>query len=246
MNLKLEELRKRLLDPGTQASPPPRVETIYKRSAETSGTAEPPVTNGSDTAERRNVSAHETQSDPEPEPIENTAFQDIRADSDLTAPKARYQLAQAVGKVFESTKLHQERLAELAKSFDVIERTADAAARAFEPIIEFRDQMAKLSKTFEPMRSFQEQLGTMAESFEPMKALHEQMVQLAQAFETNLTQFARSLEPVKAFQTHLARLATTFESVSELQDQFLELSETFHVSSQSDGDGNGAGTSDQD
>lgn len=238
MNLKLEELRKRLLDPAATAATPP-AETIYRRSAEPPTSAPEPaavVANGMDAAERRtSTPSRETQqATVQPESLASTVLQYVGENAD--PGKSRYQLAQAVSKVFESTRQYQERLADLARSFDTIEQTAQAATRAFEPIRAFGAQMEKLSSTFEPMRSFQAQLGALAESFEPMKALHEQIALLAEAFQLNLAQFAQSMEPAKAFQAQIAKLAKTFEAVGELQNQFLELSETFRVASRGSND----------
>jgi hypothetical protein len=232
MNLKLEELRKRLLDPTASTTPPP-AETIYRRSADPTSPPESGVIAGvTDAAELRSTPLPDTQQPTaQPDSLASTVLQYVGETADPGKP--RYQLAQAVTKVFESTRQYQERLADLAKSFDTIEQTAQSATRAFEPIRAFREQMEKLSSTFEPMRSFQEQLGTLAETFEPMKALHEQIAMLAEAFQINLAQFARSMEPAKAFQAQLAKLAKTFEGVGELQSQFLELSETFRVASRS-------------
>jgi hypothetical protein len=234
MNLKLEELRKRLLDPAAP-NPPSPGETIYKRSAEAiigspESPATPAMSNGTETVEQRNTPARDTQpSTVQAESLASSVLQYVGETAH--AGKSRYQLAQAVTKVFESTRQYQERLADLAKSFDTIEQTAQSAARAFEPIRAFREQMEKLSSTFEPMRSFQKQLGTLAESFEPMRALHDQIAMLAEAFQINLAEFARSMEPARAFQVQIAKLAKTFEAVDELQSQFLELSETFGVAS---------------
>jgi hypothetical protein len=235
MNLKLEELRKRLLDSTPSAAPPP-AETIYKRSADPISQPESPViTNLPDAAERKSTPSRDTQ--PPTAQTDSLASTVLQYGGENADPgKSRYQLAQAVTKVFESTRQYQERLADLAKSFDTIEQTALAATRAFEPIRAFREQMVKLSSTFEPMRSFQEQLGTLADSFEPMRALHDQIAMLAEAFQINLAEFARSMEPAKAFQVQIAKLAKTFEAVSELQSQFLELSETFRVASRSGDD----------
>jgi uncharacterized phage infection (PIP) family protein YhgE len=235
MNLKLEELRKRLLDP-TASPTTAQAETIYKRSAESTSPPEAPVaTNGADAAAPGSTQLRETQQPTAaPDSLASTVLQyvgETGSTSSSDPGKSRYQLAQAVTKVFESTKQYQERLADLANSFEAIEQTAQSAARAFEPIRAFRAQMEKLSSTFEPMRSFQEQLGTLAESFEPMKALHEQIAMLAEAFQINLAQFARSMEPAKKFQLELAKLAKTFEAVGELQGQFQDLAETFRFAS---------------
>lgn len=226
MNLKLEELRKRLLDTATAPGAPG--ETLYKRSTEGGGSPEP----GSVAVESGSAPAGEARSGAQPVSVSSSVLQYVAGDeSDKGSPKSRYHVAQAVAKVFESTRMHQERLAELSRSFDSIEQIAQVAARAFEPIREFHAQMEKLSSTFAPMRSFQEQLGTMAETFEPMKALHDQMLQMAEAFQINLAQFATSLEPARRFQAQLAELVKVFESVGELQTQFVELSEAFRVAS---------------
>jgi len=239
MNLKLEELRKRLLDPTPSADAAPPVETIYKRSAEhLSPPQHPVVVDGGDGAGRPPIP--ETQQPTAgPGGLAGAVLQSVgQGVGDNAAPGThRYQLAQTVTKVFDSTRQHQEQLAELGKSFDAIEELAQSAANALEPIRAFRDQMEKLSGTFGPMRSFQEQLGTLAESFEPMKALHEQIAMLAEAFQINLAQFARAMEPARNFQVQLARLAKSFEAVDELQSQFLQLSESFGVASKA---GNGA------
>lgn len=233
MNLKLEELRKRLLDPTASALPSP-AETIYKRSADVVSPPDPPLDDTNIAAERRSTPLRETQQPmPQSDSLAGTVLQYVGETVD--GGKSRYQLAQAVTKVFDSTRQYQERLADLAKSVDTIEQTAQSATRAFEPIRAFREQMLKLSSTFEPMRSFQEQLGTLAESFEPMKALHEQIAMLGEAFQINLAQFARSMEPAKVFQVQLAKLAKSFEAVGELQSQFLELAETFRVAARSNG-----------
>ena len=239
MNLKLEELRKRLLDPTPTSTAPP-AETIYKRSAELPSSSRPDVVvNGVNAGERGSTSAPETpQPTAQPDSLAGTALQGAEAGN------SRYQLAQAVSKVFESTRQYQEQLADLGKSFDTIEQLARAAANAFEPIRAFRDQMEKLSSTFEPMRSFQEQLGTLAESFEPMKALHEQIAMLGEAFQINLAQLAGAMEPARNFQVQLAGLARSFEAVDELQGQFLQLSESFGVASKAGNGASGASVSD--
>jgi DNA repair exonuclease SbcCD ATPase subunit len=234
MNLKLEELRKRLLD---TTNPLPPGETIYRSNAEAGSSPrleQASVTEEMAVAESKSTSAIASQ----PAPVASTVKQYGAGDEgNSVSPKTSYNVAQAVAKVFDSVRGHQERLAELSKSLESIEQIAQSASRAFEPIETFHTQMKKLSGTFEPMRSFQHELGAMAEAFEPMRALHEQMAQMAQAFEINLAQLARCLEPAKKFQAQLIRLAKSFETASELQAQFLELSDSFRNSPRSNGKG---------
>lgn len=229
MNLKLEELRKRLLDP---TNPLPPGETIYRSSAEAA--ASPGLsTDGEAVADP--VGMPET--DAASVVFANSAVREPipGGEEDTGKSKAGYNVAQAVAKVFDSVRTHQEHLAELAKSLDAIEQMAQSASRAFEPIEAFHVQMRKLSSTFEPMRSFQQQLGAMAETFEPMKVLHDQMGDMAQAFELHLVQLARCLEPAKKFQAQIIRLAKSLEAAGELQVQFIELSEAFRGTLRSGG-----------
>jgi len=236
MNLKLEELRKRLLDSMPGADAP--AETVYKRSTEGAISSEPVSATAALGSATAQPATREAQGATQPVSVAGGVLQYVTGeDKEKAGAKSRYHVAHAVAKVFESTRIHQERLAELSKSFDSIEQMAQAAARAFEPIRAFHAQMEKLSGTFEPMRSFQEQLGAMAATFEPMKALHEQMVQMAEAFQFNLAQFATSLEPARKFQAQLEKLAKVFESVGELQEQFVELSEAFRSAARGGGEG---------
>jgi hypothetical protein len=231
MNLKLEELRKRLLDPATpNAMLAP--ETIYRRSIESPAAVIP-----TSAPELRPAPARAT-ADQENPADDQHGLSGTPSDSVGNLPEngiPPYQLAQAVTKVFESTRQCQETFAALGQSLDFIEQTAQSAARAFEPIRAFREQMEKLAATFAPMRSFQEQLGTLAAEFEPMRALHDQIATVAEAFQANLAQLAQSMEPAKGFQVQLSKLAQAFEKVSQLQAQFIDLAETFRVASRGSG-----------
>src|ERR1700730_18617742 len=180
MNLKLEELRKRLLDQTAPAAPP--TETIYKRSGDSVSPLETPaVTIGIDTAAPRSTQLRETpQSTGQPDLLASTVLQYVGETADPA--KSRYQLAQAVTKVFETTKQYQDRLADLANAIDTIEQIAQSATRAFEPIRAFRDQMQKLSSTFEPMRAFQAQLTKLANTFDAVGELQGQFLELSETF----------------------------------------------------------------
>ena len=229
MNLKLEELRKRLLDPATPNAMLAPDTTIYRRSTEPSAAAIPaPVTEVKEALARPAMDP-ENQQRINHQSLNGAPVQSAGSFAENAFPP--YQLAQAVTKVFESTRQCQDTIAALGQSFELIEQTAQSAARALEPIRAFREQMAKLASTFAPMRSFQEQLGSLAAEFEPMRALHDQIAMVAEAFQTNLAQLALSMEPAKGFQIQLTKLAQSFETVSQLQSQFIELAETFRVAS---------------
>ncbi len=145
-------------------------------------------------------------------------------------PAVQYELADAVAKVFEQTKAFQMRLQDLSKVFEPIDRMGNSAARAFEPLRGFHDQMAQLARSFEPMRAFQQQLAQLAQTFEPMKALESQLGQLADSFQNHLAELIKSLEPARQMHERIERLAATFDQAAELQAQFTELRDAFRLS----------------
>jgi len=239
MNLKLEELRKRLLDPLPAPGAP--AASVYKRSSSElyPGQARP--------AEEIKLGASAEQQPDENAPKPSSAaLAAVPAKASVTSamldyvekatatsgeeamdPNGQYQLAQAVAKVFEQTKTFQDRFAELNRMFEPIEQVGMAAARTFEPLKAFEEQLVQLAGSFEPMRAFQLQLAQLAQTFEPMKGLQQQLAQLSEAFQIHLARLAKSLDPVKEFQTELLKLAHAFDPVADLQRQFVELVDTF-------------------
>ena len=146
------------------------------------------------------------------------------------APGGQNELAEAVAKVFEQTKAFQNRLEELNRIFDPIDRAGNSAARAFGPLRGFQKQMAQLAKSFEPMRTFQAQLSQIAQTFEPMKALEDQLSRLADSFQAHIADLIKALEPAKQLRDRIQNLSAAFEEASELQEQFGELYEAFQLS----------------
>jgi hypothetical protein len=236
VNLKLEELRKRLLEPMPTAGSGNSV-TVYRRNLNESYANQPPLV-------RQPVveaEAAESELDTSRELIDEGASLELPAEESYTsvsnavlnyvqqsagsAPEEEvndtgieYQLADAVAKVFEQTGNFQERFGELAEMFAPIERASQAAIRSYQ-----------LARSFEPMRSFQYQLAELAQTFAPMKGIQQQLVQLAEAFQIHLGRLSRSLEPAREFQFELLKLANAFESATELQNQFDQLAETFRA-----------------
>jgi hypothetical protein len=247
VNLKLEELRKRLLEPMPTAGSGNSV-TVYRRNLNESYANQPPLV-------RKPVveaEAAESELDTGRELIDEGASLELPAEESYTsvsnavlnyvqqsagsAPEEEvndtgieYQLADAVAKVFEQTGNFQERFGELAEMFAPIERASQAAIRSFEPLRSFEGQIYQLARSFEPMRSFQYQLAELAQTFAPMKGIQQQLVQLSEAFQIHLGRLSRSLEPAREFQFELLKLANAFESATELQNQFDQLAETFRA-----------------
>lgn len=242
MNLKLEELRRRLLEP-IPAPPVTPGKTVYHRSSTElygpqrpiAGEAEGVASSALDgKIEQSTALTPATESVPEERPDIKTAMLRYVEQAATASPEeepmdlnSQYQLAQAVAKVFEQTKGFQERFGELTRSFDQIEKLGQSAARTLGSLKSFEQQLGQLARSFEPMKAFQAQLAQLAQSFEPMKGLQQQLSQLSEAFQLHLGQLVRAIEPAKEFQLQILKLARMFDSATELQDSFTQLMETF-------------------
>jgi hypothetical protein len=236
MNLKLEELRRRLLEPIP--APPAPATTVYKRSSSELYNANALRNNNQgEAAPEAKTEQPSVVADPDPaqradsitsavlQYVENTAASGSEEES--MDQNSQYQLAQAVARVFEQTRTFQDRFGELTRMFDPIERLGQATSKALGPLRLFEQQLSQLATSFEPMRAFQTQLAHLAQSFEPMKGLQQQLAQLSEAFQAHLSQLVKSLEPAREFQTQLLKVARLFDSAAELQRDFVALSETF-------------------
>ena len=232
MNLKLEELRRRLLEPvgGT----PAQTTSVYKRSSAelhvvtqkvhaSEVKALTPVTevvgNVYQPPVAPKISGEKIFAATTPNTIREAALRyaenaaiDTSAGEDSMDSNSQYQVAQAVSKVFEQAKIFEDRFAELTKTFEPVEALAQSAA-----------------KSFGPLRAFQVQLAELAQSFAPMKGLQQQLGLLSDAFEININQLVRSLKPAKEFQAQLIKLARAFEPATELGDDFALLADTFNA-----------------
>ncbi|HEX3410018.1 MAG TPA: hypothetical protein VHS07_07030 [Candidatus Binataceae bacterium] len=251
MNLKLEELRRRLLEPV--ATPPAQSTSVYKRSSadlvvvshKLNGAAEAKAT--SPAVEPADAGVYRPPVAPKmsdgkvkvlaaatPSGIREAALRyaenaplETSAGENSMESNSQYQVAQAVSKVFEQVKAFEARFVELTRTFEPVEALAQSAAKSFTPLRAFQEQLAQLSRSFEPMRAFQLQLADLAQSFAPMKGLQHQLGLLSDAFEININQLVRALEPAKEFQAQLIKLARAFEPATELADDFALLANTF-------------------
>lgn len=248
VNLKLEELRKRLLEPMPTTGAGNGV-TVYRRNLNESLASQPVLVQPprmQAEADPAEMLANEELIEADPPQIAqgeksytsvSTAVLNYVQQAAPSAPAqeevnelpAEYQLADAVAKVFEQTGNFQDNFGELAEMFAPIERASLAALRSFEPLRTFEGQIYQLARSFEPMRSFQHQLAELAQNFAPMRGIQQQLIQLSEAFQLHLGRLSRSLEPAREFQLELLKLASAFETATELQNQFDLLAETFRA-----------------
>jgi hypothetical protein len=233
MSVKLNELRKRLLQQGQPSEQnddqqpranidSPRDEAVPETPASArKEIAAPPL-------------ASESLPHPEPPQIPPplTPSQTRPREAATPISGGEPQLSEAVAKVFEQTEAFQSRLKELHAMFEPIEQVGKAAADSFAPLSAFRDQLAQLGRSFEPMKAFQAQLADLAQTFEPMRALQDQLSQIADSFQLEIAQLANALEPAKLFREKIADLAKAFDPVGELDEGFRALRDSFQSSPQ--------------
>jgi hypothetical protein len=232
MSLRLEELRRRLLQPGPS---PAATYTAMKRDPEaalTPDSGSPTAsTNGFATSESESAPMKQQYTDPQrslqDEQLNGKAGGEIRHAPAAERVESGDDLAQAVAKLFAPARQCQERFAEIATSSVSILELTNSTADLYEPLKKFRDHIQRLSTSYGSMRAFQDELGVLAESFEPVRVLHEKIVQLADAVQAHLADLAKSLEPAAMLRAQIARLTAILDSVGELQAQFYDMSTSF-------------------
>jgi len=137
------------------------------------------------------------------------------------------QNAVAVAKIFESTKLFEDRFGKLLPAFEQFGRLGNEAATAFESIKTLANHLERLAGAFEPVKGLQDQLALLASSFDPVSSLQGRFAEVSNAFRDHLKQLNSALQPTRAFHARLVELAATFESAGELQQRFERLAATF-------------------
>jgi ABC-type transporter Mla subunit MlaD len=249
MSLKLEELRKRLLqqplgeNPASSASAPLSVVALPEReakipeqtpsksegkAAESDKSAELPVKTieiGAVKDRDRKISKNDPPTSLPGGAASVSPIVAAKLDSQPT-PDA---VAESVAKLFEQTKTFQVRFDELAQAVDLIERMTDSATRLFGPLRSFHGQLSQLAVSFESMRAFQAQLAQLGKSFEPMKLLHDQLSQLSEGVQSHLAQLVKALDPAKDFRDRILALAHSLDEATKLQAEFGELYSTFRA-----------------
>ena len=235
MNLRLEELRRRLLEPGAL---PTNNKTVYQRSSllrresgevvEVALADNPPHVPSAAEIFQEIAAAEEM---PVPESVSAAVLQYLQQNPPETEPQEaplaaeQYQLAQAVAKVFDQTRAFEESLGGLQNMLDPMKQAGAALASLIEPLRSLEQQILELADAFDSMQSFQSQLTQLAESFEPMRGLEQQVVQFSQAFGIHLTRLNRSLYSARVFRSELVQLVQSLEPVEAMQGRFSELIE---------------------
>jgi hypothetical protein len=252
MDLKLEELRKRLLQP-VPASPTsyPTLESGREVwSASPLFSQQSPTENSQDTRHRRASAPEENPSERSAAEImsltesahQNTGDQAAAVATDVdvrgaaAVPKVdgradgtpANELARAIDNLFEPVR---HCLGEIPQACEAVSQLTRPTLEMCQPLRNFRDHLQRLSGSFASMRTFRYELDVLAESVEPIGVLNRQTIQLEDAVQAQLAEVVKTLESTKTLRMRIAELGRTVDSASELEAQFLELSRNFGAAS---------------
>jgi len=243
MNLRLEELRRRLLEPN--ALPNASSKTLYQRSALPNfvrreageviemGLAEdaPEAIIVAAEEPRQSVADVRVENRQIPESVSAAVMQYLQQNGleqqpcpqESQAESGQYELAKAVAKVFDQTRSFEESLAGLRNMLDPMQQAGATLANSIEPLRSLESQIQDLAGSFDSMRTFQSQLSQLADSFAPMRCLEQQVAQFSDAFAVHLQRLSRSLDSARIFKAELTRLIQSLEPVEEMHGRFTNL-----------------------
>lgn len=236
MNLRLEELRRRLLEPTALPSPGNR--TVYQRSPLTTfvrrdagEVVDVALADAPPEGDVSGVSYTEQVLEvrPVPESVSAAVKQYLQQNvqepvrSEPAIESGQYELAQAVAKVFDQTRSFEESLAGLRNMLGPIKQAGATLVSSIEPLRALEQQIQELAQSFDSIRTFQSQLSQLAESFEPMRRLEQQVNQFSEAFAIHLQRLSRSLDSARIFKGELKQLIESLDPVEEMQGRFSSL-----------------------
>jgi uncharacterized phage infection (PIP) family protein YhgE len=177
-------------------------------------------------------------------PAASNGFKDVSEPKPDAAERA-YTMSQtdlpstpsSVTKMFEPTKVFQERLSKLSTAFEQVERLAKDATSTFPQVSELADHLSKFAEAYAPVKKFQSEVGALAQKFDPFKGIHSQLTEMSSSFRDQLHYLAAVLEPVSNVQRRLSELAATLEPVLEVKKRFLALEREFETAAAPSPDG---------
>jgi len=118
---------------------------------------------------------------------------------------------------------------------------AEAVGKVFEQTKAFQTRLEDLNRIFDPidragnsaarafgpLRGFQKQMAQLARSFEPMRTFQQQLSQIAQDFEPMKALEGQLAQLADSFQSHIADLIKALEPAKQLRERIQHLSEAF-------------------
>ena len=246
MSLKLDELRKRLLEqqPGSDAGATEThtgvgvgeiFETAMQKAPEVTvvpKAPEPPaVTKAPEAPLESKVTVAEAVAVVAPAKPQEAEASDEAArvsssgrDLEPEPPNARLSASPPL----PSGPVGQNELAEaVGKVFEqtkAFQTRLEDLSRIFEPIDRVGSSAAR---AFGPLRGFQKQMAQLARSFEPMRTFHQQLAQLAQNFEPMKALEGQLSQLADSFRSHIGELIKALEPAKQLRERIEHLGADF-------------------
>ena len=219
MGIKLDELRKRLLQQSGPDGTPDDVSLADASDTQGGRPSEAPtprptpqliiVSKGSEqVSDTRTVG-------PGPTKLAEAPVARILSQPEVAAPRAeitrRSDETEAV--VTEQPERTERPVAPAGTGMQSSKEMEDAVAKVFEQTKAFQQRFADLTRSFDQVERM---ASSAARAFAPLRAFYQQLQQLAQSF-----------EPMRSFQTQLAQMAESFEPMKALREQMSQLGDSF-------------------
>lgn len=216
MEIRLEELRRRLLEPSAPATSP----TVYQQGASPVARsqvhgAELPIPNA---REAYAPAALVFATRGRPHRGVAAAVRQYLGRSHLAenqiAP-SHQELTQSVAEIFERMRGFEERAAALRAMIEPVKRAVELTAQAADPLPGFEERIIGVAKAFEAAITAQSRVTPLARSFEPIQYLEKQVAQFAHAFGDHLKRLATALDETHALR---AELITMVEALAPMEN----------------------------
>jgi hypothetical protein len=135
----------------------------------------------------------------------------------------------AVAKMFEPSKVFQDRLSKMSTAFDHVDRLGKDTILAFELVSELAEHLGQFAAAYAPVKAFHGEVSVLAEKFDPLKGIQNQLTEMSRSFHDHLNHLVGILEPASKMQERFALLAQAFEPAVDLKERFQELAREFEV-----------------
>ena len=254
MSLKLDELRKRLLqqqsggsEGGVSEAPSSagnsKTSNIsMPKAAERTSMADQPVTSAkvSQPLADAGVSAlsEEVEDGTAERPVDKAAakpssailseaaahLSSPRNDPEPAAPKVRSEPLPSAPKGAAAPHELADAVGKVFEQTKTFQARLEDLNRIFEPIDRMGDSAVR---TFAPLSGFQKQMAQLARSFEPMRTFQQQLSQLAQDFEPVKALESQLSQVADSFQTHIGDLIKALEPAKRIRDRIEQLAAAF-------------------
>lgn len=135
----------------------------------------------------------------------------------------------AVAKMFEPSRIFQDRLAKMGSAFDQVDRLGKDAISAFELVSELAEHLSQFAADYAPVKTFHGEVTVLAQKFDPLKSIQNQLTEMSRSFRDHLNYLVGVMEPASKIQERFAQLAQAFEPAVELKERFQRLAREFEI-----------------